>query len=101
MIMKLSFRKLIVYLLPISLSLFSCSKDNESETIIKFWAMGAEAEYVTKLVPEFEKLNPGIKVKVQQVPWTAAQEKLEQLLQAIILLMPASLGIHGFHSFLL
>ena len=38
--------------------------------------MGAEAEYVTKLVPEFEKQNPGIKVKVQQVPWTAAQEKL-------------------------
>ena len=76
MIMKLSFRKLIVYLFPISLSLFSCSKDNESETTIKFWAMGAEAEYVTKLVPEFERLNPGIKVKVQQVPWTAAQEKL-------------------------
>lgn len=38
--------------------------------------MGAEAEYVIKLVPEFERLNPGIKVKVQQIPWTAAQEKL-------------------------
>ena len=74
--MKLSFRKFIFLFLPISLGLFSCSKDNESETIIKFWAMGAEAEYVTKLVPEFERLNPGIKVKVQQVPWTAAQEKL-------------------------
>jgi len=54
----------------------SCSKENESERIIKFWAMGAEAEYVTKLVPEFERLNPGIKIKVQQIPWTAAQEKL-------------------------
>lgn len=38
--------------------------------------MGAEAEYVTKLVPEFEKENPGIKVKVQKIPWNAAQEKL-------------------------
>ena len=38
--------------------------------------MGAEAEYVIKLVPEFERLNPGIKVKVQQIPWPAAQEKL-------------------------
>ena len=38
--------------------------------------MGSEAEYVTKLVPEFEKRNPGIKVKVQAIPWTAAQEKL-------------------------
>ncbi len=74
--MRLSFRKLIVFLLPIIIVLFSCSKENESEKTIKFWAMGAEAEYVTKLVPEFERLNPGIKVKVQQVPWTAAQEKL-------------------------
>ena len=74
--MKLSFRKFIFLLLPILLVLITCSKDNESEKTIKFWAMGAEAEYVTKLVPEFERLNPGIKVKVQQVPWTAAQEKL-------------------------
>lgn len=54
----------------------ACSNNNESQRIIKFWAMGAEAEYVIKLVPEFERLNPGIKVKVQQIPWTAAQEKL-------------------------
>jgi len=54
----------------------ACSNNNESQKTIKFWAMGAEAEYVIKLVPEFERLNPGIKVKVQQIPWTAAQEKL-------------------------
>ena len=74
--MKLTLKKTIVVLLPIIIVLFSCSKENESEKTIKFWAMGAEAEYVTKLVPEFERLNPGIKVKVQQIPWTAAQEKL-------------------------
>ena len=54
----------------------SCSKNSQNEKVIKFWAMGAEAEYVKKLVPEFEKRNPGIKIKVQQIPWTAAQEKL-------------------------
>jgi multiple sugar transport system substrate-binding protein len=54
----------------------SCSKKDNDEKIIKFWAMGSEAEYVTKLVPEFERQNPGIKIKVQQIPWTAAQEKL-------------------------
>ena len=70
---RLTFLK--VFLLFLLLVTF-CSKNNESQKIIKFWAMGAEAEYVTKLVPEFERLNPGIKVKVQQVPWTAAQEKL-------------------------
>ena len=54
---------------------FSCSK-KEGANMIKFWAMGSEAEFVTKLIPEFEKRNPGIKVHVQQIPWTAAQEKL-------------------------
>ncbi len=54
----------------------SCTNEENNITTIKFWAMGSEAEYVTKLVPEFEKRNPGIKVKVQAVPWTAAQEKL-------------------------
>jgi len=38
--------------------------------------MGAEAEHVQKLIDEFEKLNSGIKVKVQAIPWTAAHEKL-------------------------
>ncbi len=28
------------------------------------------------LVPEFERRNPGIHVRVQQIPWTAAHEKL-------------------------
>lgn len=57
------------------ISLF-CNKKNDNQTEISFWAMGAEGEFVQKLVPEFEKQNPGIKVKVQMVPWTAAQEKL-------------------------
>ncbi len=56
--------------------LFSCSKEQTSSVEIKFWAMGTEAEYVTKLVPEFENRNPNIKVIVQAIPWTAAQEKL-------------------------
>jgi len=56
--------------------LSSCSHNANKVTEITFWAMGAEGEYVQKLVPEFEKRNPGIKVKVQSVPWTAAQEKL-------------------------
>ncbi|HEY0590611.1 MAG TPA: sugar ABC transporter substrate-binding protein [Thermoanaerobaculia bacterium] len=38
--------------------------------------MGREGEVVAELLPEFEKLNPGIEVRVQQMPWTAAHEKL-------------------------
>ena len=74
--MKLTLKIVFIIFLPLWVLSISCSKENSSEKVIKFWAMGAEAEYVTKLVPEFERLNPGIKIKVQQVPWTAAQEKL-------------------------
>ncbi len=38
--------------------------------------MGAEGEFVKKLVPEFEKRNPSVRIDVQMIPWTAAQEKL-------------------------
>lgn len=43
---------------------------------IKFWAMGREGEIVPELLKEFERENPGVRVIVQQVPWTAAHEKL-------------------------
>ena len=38
--------------------------------------MGREGEVVQELVPEFERRNPGVRVRVQQIPWTAAHEKL-------------------------
>jgi multiple sugar transport system substrate-binding protein len=46
------------------------------EVTIRFWAMGAEGEQVAKLIPQFERENPGIRVRVQQIPWGAAHEKL-------------------------
>jgi multiple sugar transport system substrate-binding protein len=46
------------------------------ETVLKFWAMGSEGEVVVQLLPEFERTHPGIRVEVQQLPWTAAHEKL-------------------------
>ncbi len=71
---KSSFRKFYVYLLIVLLA--GCSTNKNDVTEIKFWAMGSEAEQVSKILPEFEKRYPNIKVKVQQIPWTAAQEKL-------------------------
>ena len=38
--------------------------------------MGREGEVVSQLIPAFEKEHPGIKVEVQQIPWSAAHEKL-------------------------
>jgi multiple sugar transport system substrate-binding protein len=43
---------------------------------VKFWGLGREGEVVRDLVPEFERTHPGIRVIVQQIPWTAAHEKL-------------------------
>ncbi len=43
---------------------------------IEFWAMGREGEIVPELLKEFERENPGVRIIVQQVPWTAAHEKL-------------------------
>ena len=38
--------------------------------------MGREGEVVAQLLPDFERSHPDIRVKVQQLPWTAAHEKL-------------------------
>ncbi len=43
---------------------------------LEFWGLGSEGELVANLIPEFERRNPGIHVVVQQIPWTAAHEKL-------------------------
>jgi len=38
--------------------------------------MGREGEVVSQLIPGFERAHPGIRVEVQQIPWSAAHEKL-------------------------
>jgi len=38
--------------------------------------MGREGEVVQDLVRDFERQHPGIRVDVQQIPWSAAHEKL-------------------------
>jgi len=43
---------------------------------LRMWAMGREGEVVGELVRDFERSHPGVHVAVQQIPWTAAHEKL-------------------------
>ncbi|HEV7671736.1 MAG TPA: sugar ABC transporter substrate-binding protein [Thermoanaerobaculia bacterium] len=54
----------------------SCSGRSDGRTTVRFWAFGREGEEVRALVPEFERRNPDLHIDVQQVPWTAAHEKL-------------------------
>jgi len=43
---------------------------------LRFWAFGREGEVVQQLIPEFERTHPAIRVRLQQIPFTAAHEKL-------------------------
>ena len=53
-----------------------CAERGANGTELRFWLMGHEAEVIAQLLPEFEQRNPGVRVIVQQLPWTAAHEKL-------------------------
>lgn len=53
----------------------SCAR-RDPAVHVEFWGLGREGEVVAELIPEFERRNPGIRVDVQQIPWTAAHEKL-------------------------
>ena len=60
-----------------TITLAGCGTAEGGQTVeLKLWAMGAEGEVLQRLVPDFEREHPGIRVRVQQVPWTAAHEKL-------------------------
>jgi multiple sugar transport system substrate-binding protein len=43
---------------------------------LEFWGLGREGEVVEQMIPEFERTHPGIHIRTQQIPWTAAHEKL-------------------------
>ncbi|MDD3609900.1 MAG: sugar ABC transporter substrate-binding protein [Halothiobacillaceae bacterium] len=53
-----------------------CRSEQTVVTELHFWAMGREGEMVQRLIPEFEAAHPDIRVRVQQIPWSAAHEKL-------------------------
>ena len=49
---------------------------NAGQSELVVWAFGAEGEALAPIVLEFELANPGVHVRMQQIPWTAAHEKL-------------------------
>ncbi len=55
----------------------ACSRaGGERGERLLFWGLGREGEVARDLVPAFERENPGIRLEVQQIPWTSAHEKL-------------------------
>jgi multiple sugar transport system substrate-binding protein len=56
--------------------LAACGRRDDPAGPLHFWAMGREAEVVAELLPAFHARHPKIDVRIQQLPWTAAHEKL-------------------------
>ncbi|HZF98127.1 MAG TPA: sugar ABC transporter substrate-binding protein [Pseudoxanthomonas sp.] len=56
--------------------LTGCSGRGDGRETVNFWVMGYEAQVVRQLLPEFERRNPNIRVKLQQMPVLSAHEKL-------------------------
>lgn len=51
-------------------------RDASGPTTVRLWALGREGELVAELLADFERDHPEIRVEVQQLPFTAAHEKL-------------------------
>lgn len=68
-------RALTAAALSAGLALGGCGRAAGSG-VLRFWALGREGEVVKELIPGFERAHPGLRVEVQQIPFTAAHEKL-------------------------
>jgi len=53
-----------------------CGGGARGGAVVELWAMGREGEVVAELARGFERSHPGLRVRVQQIPWSAAHEKL-------------------------
>jgi len=53
-----------------------CGREAAGVVTLRFWTIGREGEVVSQLLPEFERAHPGVHVQIQQIPLTAAHEKL-------------------------
>jgi multiple sugar transport system substrate-binding protein len=63
-------------LIAFFLGLAGCTSSDPSQTIVEFWAIGSEGEKVREQIADFEREHPDIRVRIQQIPWLAAHEKL-------------------------
>src|ERR1700730_10633696 len=65
-----------VLIFIVACALSGCRDGSSEATVLRFWAMGREGEVVRQLLLDFERTHPDVRVEVQQLPWTAAHQKL-------------------------
>ncbi|MGH8171937.1 MAG: extracellular solute-binding protein, partial [Rhodanobacteraceae bacterium] len=68
--------KRVLALVLLCLVSASCERAAPDAIVIKFWTIGREGEVVRELLDDFERAHPGVRVEAQQMPLTAAHEKL-------------------------
>lgn len=54
----------------------SCTPTPDDSHQLTFWTIGREGEAIKQLLPAFERAHPDIRVNLQQLPLTAAHQKL-------------------------
>ncbi|MDO8667336.1 MAG: sugar ABC transporter substrate-binding protein [Gemmatimonadales bacterium] len=69
-------RRAALHALVVWCGALAACRAQESKPTLRFWALGQEGERVRPMLEAFERENPGIRVRLQQLPWTAAHEKL-------------------------
>ncbi len=57
-------------------AIWSCRPSSSERIVLECWAIGAEGDRLETLLKEFHERHPQLQVNVQQIPWTAAHEKL-------------------------
>jgi multiple sugar transport system substrate-binding protein len=67
---------LLVCIVLCSMALSGCGKAPTESHELTFWTIGREGEAIIKLLPDFERAHPDIQVNVQQLPLSAAHQKL-------------------------
>jgi multiple sugar transport system substrate-binding protein len=63
-------------ILLVAFLFLSCSARDRHTEALEFWGLGREGEVVAEMLPEFHRRHPNIRVTIQQIPWSAAHEKL-------------------------
>ena len=54
----------------------ACTQSPTDKQTLTFWTIGREGEAMVQLLPDFERAHPDIQVKLQQLPLTAAHQKM-------------------------
>src|ERR1700753_1741184 len=72
----LTLRRSLVMVCLTCIAAWGCARRESRQTVVTFWTIGTEVEKTSELFADFERENPEIRLRVQQLSWGSAHEKL-------------------------